>query len=151
MEVFGSVDEVLDFAIEKEQEASDFYTDLADKMEKPWMAQIFRDFAKEEQGHKAKLTAIKGDKSLAPAAKKVADLKIGDYLIDVEPEPNMDYQDALIVAMKSEKAAFRLYTDLAASTEDAALQGTFLALAQEEAKHKLRFELEYDDHVLQEN
>ncbi|MFC1888493.1 ferritin family protein [Thermodesulfobacteriota bacterium] len=151
MDVFGSVDEALDFAIGKEQEASDFYTDLAGKMEKPWMAELFRDFAKEEQGHKAKLTAIKGDKSLAPAAKKVADLKIGDYLIDVEPEPNMDYQDALIVAMKSEKAAFRLYTDLAASTEDTTLQGTFQSLAQEEAKHKLRLELEYDEFVLKEN
>jgi hypothetical protein len=27
----------------------------------------------------------------------------------------------------------------------------FLALAQEEAKHKLRFELEYDDQILRDN
>ena len=63
----------------------------------------------------------------------------------------MDYQDALIAAMKAEKAAYRLYTDLASATDNADLQGLFKNLAQEEAKHKLRFEVEYDDHILKEN
>jgi len=63
----------------------------------------------------------------------------------------MEYQDALIVAMKAEKAAFRLYSDIAGTTDNADLRGTFEALAQEEAKHKLRFEIEYDDRVLREN
>jgi len=84
-------------------------------------------------------------------AKKVMDLKIGDYLIDVETGPNLDYQEALIVAMKKEKAAFKLYTDLAAVTDYENLRSTFLLLAQEEAKHKLRFEVEYDDYVLSDN
>ena len=57
----------------------------------------------------------------------------------------MDYQEALQVAMHKEKKAFLLYTDLAGAVEDAGLKNTFLALAQEEAKHKLRFEIEYDD------
>jgi len=53
--------------------------------------------------------------------------------------------------MKAEKAAFKLYSDLAASAPDAALKNTFLAMAQEEAKHKLRFEILYDENVLTEN
>jgi len=53
--------------------------------------------------------------------------------------------------MKKEKKAFKMYTDLAATTEDAGLQSVFLGLAQEEAKHKLRFEIEYDDYVMTEN
>ena len=52
----------------------------------------------------------------------------------------MNFQDALVVAMKKEKKAFKLYTDLANATEDQGLKNTFLALAQEEAKHKLRIE-----------
>ncbi len=148
---FGSVDEILDFAIKNEQDAYDFYTDLAGRMDKPWMKKAFEEFALEEQGHKRLLLSIKGDNTLAPAEKKVMDLKLGDYLIDVEIKPNMDYQDALIVAMKSEKAAFKLYSDLAETTDDASLQATFKSLAQEEAKHKLRFEVEYDDYVLKEN
>ena len=57
----------------------------------------------------------------------------------------MTYIDALIVAMKKEKAAFKLYIDLAAATQDEKIKIVFLELAQEEAKHKLRFEIEYDD------
>ncbi len=51
---FNSVDEILDFAIEKEQDAADFYTNLGDKMAREHMKKVFHGFAKEEMGHKAK-------------------------------------------------------------------------------------------------
>ena len=63
----------------------------------------------------------------------------------------MDYQEALVVAMKKEKKAFKMYIDLAGATDDTNLQTVFMSLAQEEAKHKLRFEIEYDDFVMTEN
>jgi len=151
MSNFSSVDEVLDFAIDKEQDAHDFYTDLADSMEKQWMAQIFRDFAKEEAAHKEKLLSVKAGGQMEPAKEKVLDLKIADYLADVESDTADNYQNALVLAMKAEKAAFKLYTDLAASTDNADIEAIFLALAQEEAKHKLRIEIEYDDVILAEN
>jgi rubrerythrin len=115
------------------------------------MSQIFLEFAEEEKKHKAKLLAVKAGKQLAPAARKVADLNITDYLVDVEPGPELDYQGALIVAMKKEKAAFMLYNQLAALAPDAALRDLLTSLAQEEAKHKLRFEVEYDQVVLTDN
>ena len=148
---FDSVGAVLDFAIENEQGASDFYTELASKMEKPYMKQAFEGFAAEERGHKAKLEAVKAGKMAKLTKAKVLDLKIGDYLVEQKPSASMDYQSALILAMKQEKAAFRLYTDLAASTDDENVRDLFLGLAQEEAKHKLRFEVEYDDDFLREN
>ncbi len=151
MEKFGSVDELLDFAIEKEEEANKFYSDLASHMDRPAMAQVFEDFAGEEMRHKEKLLSVKQGKRLLSAEQKVMDLKIGDYLVDVKPSPDMDYQKALILAMKKEKASFRLYNDLAATTEDTDLQPLLLNLAQEEAKHKLRLEIEYDDHFLIED
>jgi rubrerythrin len=148
---FDSVDAVLDFAIQGEQDASDFYTELASKMEKPYMKQAFEGFAAEERGHKAKLEAVKQGKLAKLTKTKVLDLKIGDYLVEQKPSASMDYQSALILAMKQEKAAFRLYTDLAASTDDDNVRDLFLGLAQEEAKHKLRFEVEYDEDFLREN
>lgn len=151
MTKLSSVDEILDFAIENEQEAADFYNDLASRMSRPQMQSVFLGFAEEELGHKAKLQAIKANKALMGGEKKVLDLKLSDYLVDVGPTDGMDYADALVVAMKKEKAAFKLYSDLAATTQDAALRETLLGLAQEEAKHKLRFELEYDEHVMKEN
>jgi rubrerythrin len=148
---FKSVDQVLDFAIDKEIEASDYYIHLADRMEEQWMKDLFTSFSREEQKHEAKLKEVKAGNLLMSAQGKVADLKIADYVVDVEDKPGMDFQDALILAMKREKAAFKLYNDLADSTDDQGLKDTFLALAQEEAKHKLRIEVTYDDQILTEN
>jgi rubrerythrin len=146
---FGSIDEVLEFAIDREIEANQLYRDLATRTENPAMRQVFKDFAKEELGHKAKLEAMKANKvSVAP--EKVADLKIADYVVDAEAGPKMDYKDVLVMAMLKEKASFHLYTDLAEEVENQAQRDFFLLLAQEEAKHKLRFEIEYDNVVLKE-
>ncbi len=151
MNEWQSIDEVLDFAMEREQESADFYNELAGTMERAYMKEVFEGFAREELGHKARVQAIKEGRLLARAGKQVVDLKIGDYLVADEPTADMDYQDALIVAMKKEKAAFRLYSDLASVADDANVESTFRTLAQEEAKHKLRFEVEYDEHFLTEN
>ena len=149
---FKTVDEILDFAIEKEEEAHDFYIKLAGKMENPVMAQVFKDFALEELGHKEKLLEIKSGKRLIAEEKKVLDLRIADYIVtEVEVKEDMDYQDALILAMKKEKSAFMMYNALAYKTDDENLRKIFLSMAQEEAKHKLRFEIEYDEMVLTEN
>jgi rubrerythrin len=150
METFESVDALLDFAIEKEQEAKDFYLGLAQKMQREAMKAVFESFAGEEAKHKERLIGVKEGKQLMPAEQKIIDLKIGDYLVDVPASPDMDYQDALILAMKKEKASFKLYNDLAATTDDGNLQNLLLGLAQEEAKHKLRLEIEYDEYILTE-
>ena len=146
-----NVEEILNFAIEGEQAAHDFYVDLAERAEQPGMKNIFMHFAKEEAGHKKKLEGIKSGTRSFPVAKNVTDLKIADYLVEVEATGKLSYQDSLILAMKREKAAFRLYSDLAAATDDNELKGVFQGLAQEEAKHKLRFEVEYDDRILTDN
>ncbi len=150
MDKFESVDDILGFAIAGEVAANQFYMELAGKMKNPAMAKVFEDFAKEELGHKSKLEAIKQGEMLEPT-EKVAELKIADYLVDTEPKPDIDYKDALVLAMKKEKAAYRLYLDLAAVAEAEELTNMFLYIAQEEAKHKLRFEIEYDEVVLREN
>jgi len=150
MELFGSIDEVLDFAIDREAEANQLYNDLAQRTENVAMKKVFGNFAKEELGHKAKLEAMKTSRTTVPP-EKVTDLKVADYVVDVEPQPDMNYQDTLILAMKKEKASFHLYTDLAEEVENQVQRETFLSLAQEEAKHKLHFEIKYDNTVLKED
>jgi rubrerythrin len=63
----------------------------------------------------------------------------------------MSYQEALIVAMKKEKSAFKLYSDLAKIAPTGDMKDLFNGLAMEESKHKLRFEIEYDEYVLKDN
>ena len=147
---FSTVEEILDFAIAREEQASKFYTDLAQEMENPETRKVFENFAKEELAHKVRLEQVKqGEVVIKPES--VRSLDIADYVVDVELKADMSYINTLVVAMKKEKAAYRLYLDLAAVAEDEELTDMFLLLAQEEAKHKLRFEIEYDDTVLKED
>lgn len=146
-----SVDEILDFAIRQEEHAAKFYTDLANRMGRAHMKETFLDFAEEEKRHKAKLIGVRDGQVMLVSEKRVLDLKIGDYLEEVIPSADLSYRQALILAMKAEKTAFKLYSDLASTTDDATVKQTLLGLAQEEAKHKLRFEIEYDDNFLKEN
>jgi len=151
MKEFKTINDILDFAIMGEQEAVDFYTQLANQSKNPAIKKVFLEYAEEEMRHKAKLAGIKERNSFQMTGAKVKDLKIADYLVDVKPSTKMTYQDALIFAMKKEKKAFMLYMKLADEAADPELKKVFLSLAEEESKHKLSFELEYDNYILREN
>lgn len=151
MKDFNSINDILDFAIDNEQKAVDFYVNLANRFEDKTISQAFEDFAKEEMGHKARLTSIKEKGLFEMKTEEVVDLKIADYLVRTEPTENMSYEAALTLAMKREKAAYRLYLKMAEKAPNEEMKNIFENLAQEEAKHKLRFEVEYDEFVLREN
>jgi rubrerythrin len=151
MKEMTTFDSILDFAIEEEQKAVEFYSELAAMASSDEMRDVFEEFAQEEVKHKAKLMDVKETGITNMPPENVADLKIADYIINVKASPNMSYQEALVVAMNKEKAAFRLYTTLSERAADQGLKDLFASLAQEESKHKLRFEVEYDDFVLREN
>jgi rubrerythrin len=147
----STVEEILDFAIQMEQDAVDMYTDLVTKTSSPSAKVAFEEYADEERGHKSKLEEVKSGKRLVHGLKPVLDLKISDYIQERPLGDNPDYQDVLIFAIQQEKIAFKLYTRLAEQAQDEGIKALLLSLAQEEAKHKLRFEIEYDDHIYQEN
>lgn len=151
MKNFKNMDEILDFAIAREQDAADFYNELSSKARNKEMKETFAEFAKEEMGHKKRLMSMKESGQINIAESTIIDMKMSDYLVDVEVKPDMSYQDALILAMKREKAAFKLYMDLYNRISDALLKNIFQTLAQEESKHKLRFELEYDEVINADN
>jgi len=147
-----TVDEVLYFAIKEEEKASKFYRDLANKMKRKWMKNTFLEFAKEEMRHKAILLDIKEKGTLKLVSDKVLNLKIIDNLKkEVAISSDLDYREALLIAMKAEKEAYILYSKLAEECEDISTKNLLITLANEEAKHKLKFEIEYDDLVFQEN
>lgn len=145
------INEILDFAIAREQEAHDFYQKLADQMDREEMNRIFRKFASEELKHKIKIEALKTGRFSWPQGQTVQDLRISDQVEEIAPETAVDFQKALILALKREQASFKLYTALAETALDEQVRQTFSGLAQEEAKHKLRLEIEYDEFVLREH
>jgi len=148
---FKNVSDILDFAIKSEENANRFYSEWAKKVEKKSLKTVFEELAEEELGHKDFLLRIQKGETLNPTNEEIADLKISDYMVEVKASVDMDYQDALTVAMHREKMAFKLYSNLSEMTADENLKSTFKMLAQQEAKHKLRLELIYDDDILREN
>jgi rubrerythrin len=151
MKPFETIDEILDFAISEEEKAYAFYLDWAARMERPAMREAFEDFAREELGHKERLLALKARDELIAPGKSVASLHIAPIVEEAQPSGDMDYQEALVVAMKAEQRAFDMYTSLATVATEGAAKEAFASLAGEEAKHRLRFEKEYEDIYMREN
>jgi rubrerythrin len=144
---FGSIDEILEFAIEREKEAVTFYNDLS-KLEKiTSLKNTFKDLAQEEAKHVKLLTGISKNQVVIDSyeVKEVTDLKVSDYLVTTEYVPGMLMEDILTLAMKREEAAVKLYKDLATKSDNQESTKLFVLLAQEEAEHKLAFEKMYDD------
>lgn len=148
---FKNVDEILDFAIKTEEDSNYIYTEWAKKQVNQSIQQFFEELASEELKHKEYILAVKGGKSLTSSEKEIPDLKISDYMVDANASIEMDYQEALTLAMHREKMAFKIYSYLADISTNANMKSTFQILAQEEAKHKLRLEIIYDDEILKDN
>jgi len=143
MPKFRSIGDILDFAIGQEHEAHDFYVELAQHVSKPDLRELIRGFAIDEQQHAIRLEAIKaGDTGFIKEDVGSLDVSVAEE--DGKPHAGMNYADLLVIAMGREKAAFRLYTNLASVAKKRELRDTLLGLAREEAQHKLTLEIEYD-------
>ena len=144
----NTFEETISFAKEKEDGAIHFYESAKQMAKRASSKVMFQEMADQERKHLQMLDHLREQDIDTFAVEKVPDLKISQYTADVPFSPDLDYQQILIVAMKKEEEAHRLYTDLANMTGDPKLAKLFQILAQEEAKHKLRLESEYEDHVL---
>jgi rubrerythrin len=143
MKKLNSMSDVLDFAIAGESKAAELYSKMATMPENPWMREALEDFAQEELQHHKKLKAVRTGRT-ALEREGVGDLGLAEKLDDVEPHPDMDFRDLLVFAIKKENVSQSLYTRLASIFTEPELQETFLKLAEQEAKHKRRFEMEYE-------
>jgi rubrerythrin len=143
MPEFRSVGDILDFAIAQENEDHDFYVNLAEQISNAELRETVKSFAVDELQHSIRLQAIKAGQ-VAFIEGRIGSLDIVETVAAVEPDSQMSCADLLVIAMKKEKAAFRLYTNLASIAKDKGCRDTLLGLAKEEAQHKLRLELEYD-------
>ena len=147
----ATFEEIISFATESEAEAAKLYKELSGRVEKQNAKILFDELAAEEVKHEEFLRGVT-EKSLPDLPlEEVIDLKISDYLVDIAFKPDMDYQDILIMAMKREESAVKLYNDMAAKAQKPKMRDLLKFMAQQEAKHKLRLETEYDSIVLAED
>ena len=154
MEQYGSIEAVIQRAIQLEIEAETLYKDAAATVKDEAVHQRLLEMAAQERGHKAKLEdALAGNVRWAirrAKAEPVQDLRLSDHLTGGSLDPNADYQDVLLFAARREKTAYEFYKAMAEMVDDKLTQSLFEMLATEELRHKYVLEKTYEEVVYQD-
>ena len=137
--------EILEIAIAREVESIKLYLALAEYFVTKDISKIFIDTANEEMKHKNDLELeVMKFGSVIETENDFSDVSIEDSGILGELLlPEADYKNFLLLAISKEEAAFRFYVDLLSSIKDHQSREIIYELAQEEVRHKLKFEIEY--------
>jgi rubrerythrin len=110
---FENLVAIVDFAIEKEIEAAEFYTDLSKEETFSGSARMFEEFSQEERKHQKMLEDFKTQGVAASIEdyqfKWITDIKRSDYVVDFEYQKGMAYNEILMIAIKREEKALNLY------------------------------------------
>jgi rubrerythrin len=147
----GDFNSVIDYAIGKEKQAIQFYRELQEIAQFTSRANFLNDLEDMERKHITILEEIRGQGPENLEIPEVPDMHLSETLTTFDPVQGMDYQDILLVGMKKEADAHKLYSDLADASVDESIKTTFTRLAAEELQHKNYFEQIYDEEILTEN
>ncbi|MBI2876667.1 MAG: ferritin family protein [Candidatus Tectomicrobia bacterium] len=138
-------------AIVREEEARRLFTEARAMVQEPGAKRLLTELAQEEVVHKQRLESIDLKTLQEQPLSLPEDLMITEILAGQRITPESSFQDVLILAMKLEKAAYELYTELERQTADPQAHQAFHWLAREELAHKGRLEKYYDEVVYKEN
>lgn len=138
--------EYINIAISREEEAFQFYTDLAAKVPDDAARDALLWIRKEEAKHKAFLVKFRSD-GVGPEAMRLSDpvyYKIAEHLDEPEVEEDMSRADIFLIASHRELRAYKFYTELAMLyNEGESVHEMLVKIANEELKHKEKMEYLY--------
>ena len=145
------VEEIIKFAIGEEIKAAELYEKYAAIIQDAGAKRMLEEMALMERGHERKLRNFEetGRDTLAKIG-EIPDLQISDFLVEKELTEDSSIQDVFIFAMKAEQKAFELYTKLAELEVSTGTVRLFRELAEEERKHKLDLEGEYEKEYMRD-
>jgi len=147
----SNFEEIIRFAIDKERDSVNFYQDLAKKVEDPVLKDQILKMADEERKHE-KLLMNLSPKQLAMVQQPAQDdIKLSNYMDDINARPDMTYRELLIIAMKREQMAYDFYAELELRASDDATRKVFTLLKGEELRHKRQIEEEYEKGFMSED
>jgi len=148
---FERLQEIIDFAIEKEIEAEQFYKSASEEESMAGTQEMLLEFAREEHKHCRLLQNIDQkyfrESVSGYTFKWIPDIKRSDFIVELPYHKGMAYHELLQLAMKREEKALKLYNLLLDKAENPDQKTLFKMLCQEEAKHKLALESMYDDYM----
>jgi rubrerythrin len=148
-----TIEEIIDFAIEREREAQATYLSYAGQTGRRSFSQLLLSMAEMEKEHERKLTALRQGSTTTAAftPTKGADLGLADMLVEIPFTPTMEYGDFLVLVIRKERDAEKLYLKLSGLTTSEDLRNMFTLLADEERKHRDWAQERYDQDILKEN
>lgn len=150
MEKFVTLDDVIKFAIEREDTAFRLYKRAEELSSTIAAKKMFAELAAEEATHKDVFSKIDADKAEHHKLCTLPEASIAKYLSDVPFRPDMSYQEILTFALKAEENAYQLYKAAAGMTDDEKLQKVLMNFADVELGHRRRLEVIYEERVLTE-
>ena len=141
------LEDVIDLAIKREEEAFAFYTDIHNKIADKEAKETLRFLAEEEKRHKEFLVNYKngqyGESGLRMSS--VVNYKIAEYLEKPDITKDMASKDVYLVAAHRETNSYNFYTALAGEHADGETKTMLLRMANEELKHKEKVEYLYSN------
>lgn len=144
---FNSIHDILEFAISKEQASVQFYKDLAFQMTDSTTRSLFETLVRNEQQHieSLHLEMNKLGYSVKPQDPAAFSVYLWEERLELDPEArDMNFIEALLLAIQKERAAFRLYAQILGTTQNEQFAKVLMDLAEEEMRHVLQLEREYD-------
>ena len=144
---FKSIQEILEFALTKEEASVQFYRDLASRVTHSATKALFETLIRNEQQH-IQTIRLEINKQGFTVNAEEADkdsLYLWEERLEMDDEAcEMDFVDALVLGIQKERAAFRLYAQLLGMTQDETFAKVLAELAEEEMRHVLQLEREYN-------
>lgn len=147
---FRTLDDVIKFAVQREEAAYRLYKKAAEKATNPGIRKMFEEMAIEEAGHKEVFSRIEVAEALSVQVDKDHDMKLAQFMVDLPFREDMTYPEILRFAIKTEQHAYNLYMAAAEMTSDLKLKKTLQVFAEVEKGHRLKLEDIYDEKVLGE-
>lgn len=131
---------IIDFAVENELEAYEFYRDAAEKVDDSFLKETFEDLAKDELSHKKFLEEFLVSEVEEIKLKEFSDYKIAETIDKPELSVKMKFSDAIGLAIKNEEEAMYMYKNLSEACLDKGHEKLFLGLMEMEKMHKAKLE-----------
>ena len=147
---FVTLDDVIKFAVEREDTAYKLYKRAAELSTSIASKKMFEELAAEEATHKDVFTRIDVEKAEHHKLCTLPESSIAKYLADVPFRPDMSYSQIISSALKTEENAYQLYKAAAGMTDDPKLQKILMNFADVELGHRRRLEEIYEERVLTE-
>jgi len=149
----NDIKEIIDFALERERESQAVYLDYARKTQRMGFRQLLLSMVDMEKEHENKLQELKErkDQSALFSGSESVKARLTDFIAQEEFSQDMDYGNFLVLIIKREEMAEKLYEELKSLAADTEVKQIFSWLAEEERKHKAWAQDRYDLEILKDN